>query len=83
MGETLCKSSWPVYDDAKLVDETYTMIVQVNGKVRGKLDVSIDTNEEEMKRLAKEIDNVKNFIDGKEIVNEIVVPKKIVNIVVK
>jgi len=83
LGETLCKSSWPVYDDAKLVDETYTMIVQVNGKVRGKLDVSIDTNEEEMKRLAKEIDNVKNFIDGKEIVNEIVVPKKIVNIVVK
>jgi len=83
LGETLCKSSWPVYDDAKLVDETYTMIVQVNGKVRGKLEVSIDTNEEEMKRLAKEIDNVKNFIDGKEIVNEIVVPKKIVNIVVK
>ena len=83
LGETLCKSSWPVYDDAKLVDETYTMIVQVNGKVRGKLDVSIDTNEEEMKRLAKEIDNVKNFIDGKEIVNEIVVPKKLVNIVVK
>ena len=83
LGETLCKSSWPVYDEAKLVDETYTMIVQVNGKVRGKLEVSIDTNEEEMKRLAKEIDNVKNFIDGKEMVNEIVVPKKLVNIVVK
>ena len=83
LGEALCKSSWPVYDEAKLVDETYTMIVQVNGKVRGKLEVSADTNEEEMKRLAKEIDNVKNFIDGKEIVNEIVVPKKLVNIVVK
>ena len=59
------------------------MVVQVNGKVRGKISVSVDATEEEMKKLAKDIDNVKNYIDGKEIVKEVVVPKKLVSIVVK
>ena len=59
------------------------MVVQVNGKVRGKIEVSSETTSEEMEKLAKEIDNVKNFIDGKEIVKVITIPKKIVNIVVK
>ena len=59
------------------------MIVQVNGKVRGKIEVAANTSEDEMKSLALEIDNVKTFTDGKEIVKVIVVPKKLVNIVVK
>jgi leucyl-tRNA synthetase len=59
------------------------MIVQVNGKVRGKTVVSVTSSEEEMKKLAKEIDNVKANIEGKTIIKEIVVPKKLVNIVVK
>ena len=59
------------------------MIVQVNGKVRGKLQTSVDTSKEEMEKLAKEIDNVKVHIEGKDIVKVIVVPKKLVNIVVK
>ncbi|MBP3635870.1 MAG: leucine--tRNA ligase [Bacilli bacterium] len=75
--------SWPSYDESKLKDDTYEMVVQVNGKVRGKIEVSTDTTEEEMKKLSKEIDNVKNYIDGKEIVKEVVVPKKLVSIVVK
>ena len=74
---------WPEYDESKLVEDTYEMVVQVNGKVRGKITVSTDSTDEEMKKAAKEIDNVKTFIDGKEIVKEIVVPKKLVNIVVK
>ena len=80
---TIAYEKWPTYDDSKIVDETYEMVVQVNSKVRGKINVSTDTSDEEMKKLAKEIDNVKTFMEGKEVVKEIVVPKKLVNIVVK
>ena len=59
------------------------MVVQVNGKMRGKIEVSTSCTEEEMKATAKELENVKNNIEGKTIVKEIVVPKKLVNIVVK
>ena len=59
------------------------MVVQVNGKLRGKIEVSTDTTKEEMEELAKTIDNVKMYIEGKEIVKVIVIPKKLVNIVIK
>jgi len=81
--DTIAYAKWPEYDDTKLIDDTFTMVVQVNGKVRGKIDVSSETTSEEMEKLAKEIDNVKNYIDGKEIVKVVTIPKKIVNIVVK
>ena len=81
--ESLVHSSWPTYDEEKTIDDTFEMIVQVNGKVRGKTVVSTNCSEDEMKKLAKEIDNVKTNIEGKTIVKEIVVPKKLVNIVVK
>ena len=80
---TITYEKWPECDETKIVDDSYEMVVQVNGKVRGKIEVSTSTTEEEMKKLAKEIDNVKTFTEGKEIVKEIVVPKKLVNIVVK
>lgn len=83
LGEVLCKSTWPTYDISKLENNTFTMIVQVNGKLRGKIEVSSDTKEEEMKSLAFDIDNVKAFTDGKEVIKVVVVPKKLVNIVVK
>ena len=81
--ESIANESWPVYDESKIIDETFTMIVQVNGKVRGKIEVDASTTDEEMKTLAMDIENVKNFTEGKEIVKVIVVPKKLVNIVVK
>lgn len=80
---TIAYESWPTYDESKIVDESYEMVVQVNGKIRGKIMVSTETSNEDMLKLAKDIDNVKLFIDGKEIVKEVVVPKKLVNIVVK
>lgn len=83
LGEELSKSILEDYDKSKIVDDTFTMVVQVNGKVRGKIEVNSDTTEEEMKIFAKKIDNVKNYIDGKEIIKEIIVPKKLVSIVVK
>ena len=79
----LCKSNWPQYDKDKMVEDTYQMVVQVNGKVRGKIIVESGANREKMEMLAKEIPNVRAHIENKEIVKVIVIPSKIVNIVVK
>ncbi len=75
--------SYPECDESKLVEETFEMVVQVNGKVRGKIEGDSTRSEEEMKEKTKEIENVKNYIEEHEIVKEIVVPKKLVSIVVK
>ncbi len=83
LGDVICNSSWPEYDESKLVDDSFEMVVQVNGKVRGKQMVATGTSEEDMEKIAVEIDNVKKFIDGKEIVKIITIQNKIVNIVVK
>ncbi len=83
LGEMLATSPWPTYDEAKTVEDAYEMVVQINGKVRGKITVSTSASEEEMKELAQSIDNVKNYLDGHEIVKMIVIPKKLVNIVIK
>ena len=80
---TISYEPWPKYDIEKTKDDTFEMVVQVNGKVRGKIEVSMETSKEEMEKLAIDIPNVQNFTDGKEIVKIIVVPKKLVNIVVK
>ena len=81
--EIIANSKWPTYDSSKIVDDTYELVVQVNGKLRGKIEVDSDTSEEEMKEKAMTIENVKTFTEGKEIVKVIVIPKKLVNIVVK
>ena len=81
--ETIAYEPWPTCDESKLVDETYEMVVQVNGTLRGKIEVPVSFTDEEMKNAAKEIEGVKAKIEGKTIVKEIVVPKKLVNIVVK
>ena len=80
---TISYEAWPTYEEELTKEDTYELVVQVNGKVRGRIETHSDTSKEEMERLAKEIDNVKKFIEGKEIVKVIVVPKKLVNIVIK
>ncbi len=79
----ICESSWPKYEESKTIDETFEMVVQVNGKVRGKITIDTNTSKEEMEQLAQQIDNVKIHIKEKEIVKIITIPKKLVNIVVK
>ena len=74
---------WPTFDESKLVNDTITVIAQVNGKLRAKLDVPADISKEDMEKLALANENVKNFTEGKEIAKVIVVPGKLVNIVVK
>ena len=81
--KNIIEESWPKCEENKLVKNTFNLVVQVNGKIRGKIEVTTDTTDEEMVELAKSIDNVKAFIDNKEIVKVITVPKKLVNIVVK
>jgi len=81
--DTIAYEPWPTYDEAKTKEDMFTMIVQVNGKVRGKIEVSMETSKEEMENLAKELENVKKYIENKEIVKIITVPKKLVNIVIK
>ena len=72
---------WPQWNDAYLVSETITIIVQVNGKLRAKLDVAADTSEDDIKKLALEHENVDKFITS-EPKKVIYIPKKLVNIVV-
>ena len=80
---TIAYEEWPKYDIEKTKEDTFFMVVQVNGKVRGKIEVATDTSKEEMEKLAYEIENVKVHIEGHDIVKTIVVPKKLVNIVIK
>ncbi|MCI9063023.1 MAG: leucine--tRNA ligase [Clostridia bacterium] len=81
--QTIAYEPWPTYDKSKLENDTYEMVVQVNGVLRGKVQIPVSYTEEEMKKVAKEIEVVKTKIEGKTIIKEIVVPKKLVNIVVK
>jgi len=81
--ESIAYEKWPTYDEGKLVSETFEMVVQINGKVRGKIEVSSDASSDEMLEMAKSIHNVQNYLNGVEIVKVIAIPKKIINIVVK
>lgn len=84
LGNTsLVHSSWPEFDENKTKDETFEMIVQVNGKLRDKIIVNRNISNEEMENIAKDSENVKKFTSGKEIVKVVVVPNKLVNIVIK
>ena len=83
LGELFTSSTWPTYDETKIVDETYEIGVQVNGKLRGSIEVKADESEEETKAKAFANENVQKYIEGKEVVKTIVLPKRIVSIVVK
>ena len=80
---TIAYEEWPKFDESKLVEDTLTLGVQVNGKLRGTAVVSVDATEDEIKEIAFQDENVKRHTEGKEIVKVIVIKGKIVNIVVK
>lgn len=73
---------WPVLDASALTRDNITLIIQVNGKVRAKLETAADTDKASLKQLALEQPNVQKFIEGKTVRKVIVVPGKLVNIVV-
>ena len=79
----LAEAEWPKYDESKCVDESVEIVVQVNGKIKAKLNIPVDADKDTVLELAKNDENVRKAIDGMNIIKEIVVPKKLVNLVVK
>jgi leucyl-tRNA synthetase len=80
--ELIAHAEWPSWDPELATDETITVVIQVNGKKRDELHVSLDTEKDEIERLALASENAQKFIDGKEPKKVIVVPGRLVNIVV-
>ena len=83
MKGSVAKAPWPKADESKICNDTHKIAVQVNGKLRGELQIDASMGKDDILTAAKNIENVKNFTDKKTIVKEIYVPNKIVNIVVK
>ncbi|HEX4308201.1 MAG TPA: leucine--tRNA ligase [Solirubrobacterales bacterium] len=82
-GERVWEQPWPVADESMLVSDTVTLVVQVNGKLRDRIEAPAEASKEELLALAKASEKVARYLDGVEIVKEIVVPGKLVNLVVK
>ncbi len=81
--EFIEKSGWPKWNEEFLKSDEIQFIVQVNGKLRGKIKVAIGAEKDEILALAKNEDNVSKFLQDKEIVKEIFVPNKLINFVIK
>lgn len=77
------EASWPVVDSSALVVDTVEIAVQVNGKLRATMEVSVFLQNNELEEKAKQLPGIQKFVEGKTIVKCIVIPKRIVNIVVR
>jgi len=82
-GRRVWEEPWPKPDPALLSSDTFTLVIQVNGRLRARVEAAVDAPDEELLRLARNVDAVKRHLDGKEIVKEVVVPGKLVNLVVR
>ena len=80
--ERLWEMPWPEADPTMLERETFELVVQVNGRVRGRVEVGVDLSEDELVARAKELPRVRAHLDGKEIRKAVVVPGKLVNLVI-
>ena len=80
--QSIHNQKWPEYDPGLIEEEKIQLIIQINGRVRDKIEAPVDISEEEAKALALKRENVKRWIKGKEIKKMIFVPKKLVNIVI-
>ena len=79
--KTIAYEPWPTYDESKTILNLIKMAVSINGKPRATIEVALDTDEEELKKIALNEENVKKHLEGKEIKKIIVVKNKIINIV--
>ena len=82
-GERVWEQPWPQADEELLESEVYELVCQVNGKLRDRVQAAADASAEELKELCRAAPNVQAHVDGREIVKEIVVPGKLVNLVVR
>lgn len=74
---------WPEYDESALVKDTVEIVVQINGKIKEKINIAGDLSRDEMQAAAMEDEKVKVLVDGKNVVKVIAVPNKLINIVIK
>jgi leucyl-tRNA synthetase len=81
--ESISYAEWPKFDPAKLVESTVEIMVQVNGKLRGKFTANKDAAKDELEKAAMADHHVQKFLEGKDVKKVIVIPNKIVNIVAK
>ncbi|MBM6677077.1 leucine--tRNA ligase [Faecalicoccus pleomorphus] len=79
--DSITYEPWPTYDEAMLVDKTVTIVVQVNGKVRGKFEAAADADQAKIQEQALQLENVQHQLEGKTVRKVIVVKGKVVNIV--
>ena len=79
----VAEQCWPEYDESKCVEDTIEIAVQVNGKIKARLNIPANAEQDEVLALAKADENVAKSIDGMNIIKEIYVNGRIVNIVVK
>jgi leucyl-tRNA synthetase len=82
-GDRVWEQPWPLADEALLASDTVTLVVQVNGKLRDRIEAPAEAPKEELLALARASEKVARHLDGKEVVKEIVVPGKLVNLVVR
>ena len=82
-GGSVLDASWPAWDDELAADEVVTVVVQVNGKLRDRLEVAVDAEKDDVLAAARAAGNTARFLEGKQIVKEIYVPGKLVNFVVR
>ena len=82
-GGSVHDQKWPEYDEKALVKDTIEIVVQINGKIKEKINIAGDSSKEEMEKIAVENDKIKALTEGKNIVKIIAVPNKLINIVVK
>ena len=80
---TITYEAWPTYDETKLVEDTIEIPVQINGKVRATISISVGASQDDVKNTVHQNSNIQSQIDGKTVVKEIYVKNKIYNIVVK
>jgi leucyl-tRNA synthetase len=78
---SIADAAWPILDESALVRSSIELVIQVNGKVRGKIQVAAETPKDEIEKLAVEDSNVQRFTEGVTIRKIIVVPGRLVNIV--
>jgi leucyl-tRNA synthetase len=83
VGGRVWEVAWPEADPAMLIFETATIVIQVNGKVRDRIEVPDGIGEGDLLLAAREAPNVARYLEGTETVKEVVVPGKLVNLVVK
>ena len=82
MGSMLAEEPWPEWDESLVAESTVTMVVQVNGKVRDRVDVPADITAEEAERVALDLDKVQGWIDGAVVRKVIARPPSVINFVV-